>query len=241
MDKVKNMNKQRKLFIILFSVKIVVLFTVLQAWATTVDVYAEGGYTDTEFTINIYANIDPTAQGPLLSAGVKLLFPSSKIQNPVASPNEKEWYLGTPENKYPYIGSNVDSVGEVRFLLGKLDQNNPQEGVEGDRIHLGRIKFDRISGSAIPGQADFLLLSGNVAPFVDFATVTGVELDDSVSFSISPVVSTAILNLRGVIRILRVVSEMAPDVPVRATEMDTDDDGVVGIREAIMLLKEAAQ
>jgi hypothetical protein len=140
----------------------------------------------------------------------------------------------------PILGQ-PPSVGGVVFLLGKLDQNNPQEGVVGNRIHLGRVVFDRTPGSVIPVQADFLLSDGKAAPFVDFATVTGNELDDSVIFSISPIVSNAILNIRGVIRILHVASGLNPDVPVRATEMDMDNDGVVGIEEAISLMKEAAQ
>ncbi|MCP3889033.1 MAG: hypothetical protein GY702_09195 [Desulfobulbaceae bacterium] len=234
----KKTNKSSK---ILLTTIAVIILTVSQVWATTVDVYAEGGYTDTKFTINIYADIRPTAHGALLSAGVKLTYPDSKLQNPVAIKNEKEWYFGTPENMYAYIDPYVGSAGEAVFLLGKFDQNNPQEGVEGDRTHLGRIMFDRIVGTDIPSQADFSLLGGKVAPFVDFATVTGVELDDSVNFSISPVVPSSILNMRGVIKILSVVSGMSPDEPVRATEMDTDNDGVVGIGEAIILLKEAAQ
>ncbi len=218
-----------------------IVLTASQGWSTTVDIYAEGGYTDTKFAINIYADINPTVQGALVSAGVKLMYPSAKLQNPVASKNEKEWYFGTPENMFAYVEPDVVIAGEVVFLLGKLDQNNPQEGVAGDRIHLGRVIFDRIPSTDIPTQAEFSLLAGKVAPFVDFATISGSELDDSVNFSISPIVSNAILNIRGVIRILHVVSGQNPDVPVRASEMDIDNDGVVGIEEAIALMKEAAQ
>ena len=218
-----------------------IILTSSYAFSTTVDVYAEGGYTDTKFTINIYADINPTVQGALVSAGVKLMYPSAKLQNPVASKNEKEWYFGTPENMFAYVEPDVASAGEVVFLLGKLDQNNPQEGVTGDRIHLGRVIFDRVLSTDTPTQAEFSLLAGKVAPFVDFATVTGDELDDTVNFSISPIVSSAIWNIRGVIRILHVASGLNPDVPVRATEMDIDNDGVVGIEEAIALMKEATQ
>lgn len=226
---------------ILLTTTMIIVFTVSQLWSTTVDIYAEGGYTDTKFTIDIYADIIPTAQGALVSAGVKLVYPSTKLESLVASKNEREWYFGTPENMHAYVDPNVSSVGEVTFLLGKLDNNYPQEGVEGDRIHLGRVIFERIIGTEIPVSADFSLMFGTAAPFVDFATVAGNDLDDFVNFSISPVVASATLNLRGVIRILRVVSSMNTDVPVRATEMDINNDGVVGIEEAIALMKDAAQ
>ena len=234
-------DQMNKIIQILLMTTVFIVLTASQGWSTTVDIYAEGGYTDTKFTINIYADINPTVQGALVSAGVRLAYPSAKLKNPVASKNEKEWYFGTPENIYAYVDPNVSSVGEVTFLLGKLDKNYPQEGVEGDRIHLGRVIFERITGTEIPVSADFSLMVGTAAPFVDFATVAGNDLDDFVNFSISPVVASATLNLRGVIRILRVVSSMNTDVPVRATEMDIDNDGVVGIEEAIALMKEAFQ
>ncbi len=232
------MNDLRQIVVVTTAV---IVLTVSQGWSTTVDVYVEGGYTDTQFTVDIYADISTTVQGALVSAGVRLMYPSTKLENPVASKNENDWYFGTSENRHPYIEPDVATPGEVVFLLGKLDQNDPLQGVDGVRIHLGRINFDRITAADIPGQTDFSLGDGKTAPFVDFATVTGVGLDDSVDFSILPVVARATLNLRGVVRILRVVSSMDTDVPIRAAEMDKNNDGVVGLGEAIFLLQEAAR
>ncbi len=231
----------RKVFQVTFAV-IFILSTAFFGNATTVDVYAEGACTETTFTINIYADIyaDINQEGEegLFSAGVKLTYPSSKLLNPAASKNEEIWYFGTPENKYPYIDPEVESSGEIIFILGKLDQNNPQEGVKGNRIHLGRATFDRSLNSSLPVITEFTLVQGRPGEFTDFASI-----DDSktVNFLITPIVYDAMLYLQNVIRILRVLTGDTTVVAVHATEMDINNDGVVGLQEAIDLMKEAAQ
>lgn len=213
-------------------------FSLSHASATTVDVFAEGGYTESSFILRVFTTVNPTTQGPLLSAGVRVLYPPAKLQNPVAIKNDKDWYLGTPENMFPYIAPDTSTPGEVVFLLGKLDQNNPLQGVTGERILLGSVTFDRVSGSALPLGTDFALAPGRDAPFVDFATVTGVDLDSAVTFSSPTIEHSDIIKMRGIIRILEMVSKHDSTTPVRASEMDTNNDGVVGVGEAISLMQE---
>ncbi len=219
----------------------ILFLNISHAWCTTVNVYAEGGCEETKFIMYIYADVGPSVQGPLISAGVKLHYPALKLVNPIARKNERDWYLGTPESPYSYFEPKIDTPGEVLLLLGKFDEGNPQMGVEGQRILLGTVLFDRIDNTDTPIQQDFTLSEGKSVPFVDFATVEGHDLDNSVSFSILPVVTGNTLSMKRVIRILQLITGMDTDVPVRVSEMDTDSDGVVGLSDAISLMKAMTQ
>jgi len=226
---------------VLFVTVNLILSHISSASATTVDVYAEGGYTDTVFVVDIYADIAPDAQGGLVSAGVKLSYPVTKLQNPDARKNDRAWYFGPAGGTFAYCEPDVSTIGEIVFLTGTFDPNAPLQGVQGERIHLGRVSFDRIAATDLPVQHEFSLSDGMIAPFVDFATEDGSELDGLVNFSIAPVTARATLMLRGVLRVLHVLTAQIPDVPVRAAELDLDNDGVVGIGDVLMLLQEAAE
>lgn len=208
-------------------------------YATTVSVYAESGLipANNQMLVKVYADITNTATGgPLVSAGFKLTY-GAPLSNPVATKNDNDWYFGTPQSKYTYIDPYVETNGEVVFLLGKLDQNAPQEGVTGQRVLLGTILFD-YAGST-PTAANLGLSDGHEGNFVDFATVDGTDLDSNITFSISQVTSNNSLLLQDAVRSLQVTGGVTPSQPVRATNGDIDADGKIGIGEAINLIQQA--
>jgi hypothetical protein len=131
------------------------LFTFSQSMATDVVVYSESGYSDNTFIMKIFADIGDDGQGPLVSAGVKLIYPVEKLKNPAALKSETIWYFGSPGNTYSYIEPYTDKSEEVIILLGKLDVNFPTAGVSKNRILLASVTFDRIANTDIPVSADF--------------------------------------------------------------------------------------
>ncbi len=226
---------------LLFAASILVLSIITSkiAFATSVDVYAEGGYSDTSMTIKIFADINSDLQdGPLRSAGVKLIYPTEKLTGPLASNNTDDWYLGLPNASFPYAAPDISVEGEIVFLVGILDENNLGYGLEGERILLGTVIFERKQNSAIPLASDLTLSQGKDTPFIDFATTLGEELDNDVVFLSSTVSSQALLNLMGTIRVLQIIANHETDIPVRPAELDINNDGQVGLEEAIDLMRE---
>lgn len=210
-------------------------------YATSIDVYAEGHYSETNFTLDLFADIYPSVDGPVISAGVKVNFPIAKLQNPVATKNEYDWYLGSHSSPLPYLAPQ-EGVGEVVFLVARLDQSLPLGGVYGDRILLGRLVFDRIAESAVPVPADFTLGEGRPLAFVDFATVHGIALDGTaVSYAFSEIYSEAEYSLKCIIRILNALALLDTDAVVRVAEHDRTGNHLVGLEDVLYLLREASE
>jgi hypothetical protein len=209
--------------------------------ATQVTVYSESGYSENTFIIKILADINDDSQGPLVSAGVKLTYPVGKLKNPITVKNEAIWYFGSPGSTYSYIEPYSDTPGEIIVLLGKLDIHSPGAGVSENRILLARVTFERIEYTDIPVPSDFTLDRGRIAPFTNFATITGVDLDDMISFNSStPIITLSSLFLRDSIRSLKVLN-MAPQLtPVRSSELDVDGNNRIGLPEAVYYLNKAA-
>ncbi len=220
----------------------VILFTtgLSQAFATTVDVYVQCVYTDDTLTAKIYADIEPSALGPLVSAGVKLAYPADKLSSPSAANNEEDWYLGPQQPLYPYPVPDAAASGQVVFFLGKVDSGNPLAGVHGEGILLGSVAFARIPGQGNPAQEDFAIADGKPSPFVDFATVEGHALDDSVSFFILPPISSDCFYLTNVVAILQVLVGTPPDWQFQPPDLDRDNNGVVEMADAVHLLRKTA-
>lgn len=164
----------------------ILLHSMLQAprgHATAVAVYAEGRYTDTHLIVDIFADIAADqAGGPLRSAGVRLTYPPSLLVNPSPEKNEAAWYFGLPGSTLAYRDPEISAAGEIVFLLGKLDQDRPFDGVAGERVLLGTVIFERRPDTAVPLPGDFALREGSGGPFVDFITTLGQVLDDAVLF-----------------------------------------------------------
>lgn len=210
--------------------------------ATNVSVYTENGLIKAENTllVKIYADITDTGNGgPLVSAGFKLTY-SPPLTNPVATKNAVDWYFGTPQDKHDYVDPKVTTDDEVVFLLGKLDQNSPLEGVSGQRILLGTVLFE-YTGDA-PTVANYSIEDGHSGNFVDFATINGLDLDSNITYSIGQITPNSALLLRDAITTLQVTAGITPSQPVRATNNgDINQDGKVGLGEAIDLIKQTGQ
>lgn len=200
-----------------------------------VTVYAEGAYSATDLVVNIYADI---TVDPLVSNGVKIKFDQTKLTVPVggAQKNETVWYFGDGSVKYPYMNPEVNnSTGQVIFIGGKLDTANPTAGVIGNRVPLGKVKFNRIGSGVVPknGETYFgvTLENGKGGDYVNYATNTGVSKDSTVNYLTKGVVVRARgdANLDGIFTSLdltkiKLIISNGPDDSVFA---DCNGDGII--------------
>ena len=144
-----------------------------------VSVYAEGAYSDTELVLYIYADI--TESEPILSFGVRVEYPST-LEYSAATKNTAAWYFGAGTSEYSYMDPENDETGVV-IIGGKLNTNNPTEGVGGDRVLLGTVTFTH------DGVTDFSEVSvtygrgDGTGDYKNFVDVDGDVVDGSVSFS----------------------------------------------------------
>jgi len=176
----------------LFRVLVVAAFlsaSVLTATAG-VDIYAEGAYTDSDLAVYIYADITDDA---ICSAGVKLTYDSSKVTFVSAEKNEDVWFMGdgTVAGNNDYMDPEHDGINHtVIVICGKLDTAAPTTGVIDERVLLGKVFFTINSApitTPVPSpEESFFGISldlGRVAPYVNFATTTGTDLDSGVTTS----------------------------------------------------------
>lgn len=157
------------------------------ALAADVEVFAEGAYTATNLDVYIYANINT---GNLCSYGVKLSYDPRKLSAPLtAAKNANIWYFGTKTAKQPYMNPDTSTPGQIIFIGGKMDTGNPQAGVTGSRVLLGRATFTRTESKlklGITAQDYFgvTLSLGKTGNFNNFVTTAGVVKDNGgVAFS----------------------------------------------------------
>lgn len=221
------------LFIILF------LSAAADCRGTTAHIYGEGGYSETHCEISIFADINTDSQGPLISAGVRILYPTAKLTNPIAIKNEQDWYFGPPTNTFPYLDPITTTEGQIIFYLGKLDPLAPLAGIDGKRILLGTVSLERIPTTEIPTANDFSLAGGLDAPFINFMTTAGDALDSAVQFTTPTIHTTEMLLLEKLVRILHVLNNSpAQDTPARVAELDRNGDNHINMPDALLILKE---
>ena len=140
-----------------------------------VDVYGEGAYTESDLVVYIYADINSPTE--LRSAGVKLTYETAALTVDTAEKNDSDWFLGSES----YMDPDMSTAGEVVIILGKLDTGDATAGVSGDRVLLGKVRFNR-TGSSMPFSPTLGLALGKVDPyanFVDTAEPTANVLDDT--------------------------------------------------------------
>lgn len=144
------------------------------ASAADVDVYAEGAYTDTDLVVYLYADINTT--DPLVSAGVSLNYDTAVLTFAGATKNETDWYFGEPGATHNYVDpDDTAGTGKVTYLLGKIRESAPSEGVSGSRVLLGTATFSH-SGVTLGGATpeDYfgvtMSLGKDVATFANFVT-----------------------------------------------------------------------
>jgi hypothetical protein len=167
---------------------LILLFLFISVYVhADVKVSSEGTYSDTDLTLNIYADTTGTANGdaePILSYGVKVTYDTADITSPVVTKNNTDWFFGalggtiypTP-NAEPVVTEN-SGVGEVVFVGGKLDQDDPTAGVDttgmpDTRVLLASIVFQR-SSTNIPA---ITIDTGKGGTYTNFVTTDGDVLD----------------------------------------------------------------
>ena len=142
-----------------------------------VDVYGEGAYTESDLVVYIYADINSPTE--LRSAGVKLTYETAALTVDTAEKNDSDWFLGSES----YMDPDMSTAGEVVIILGKLDTGDATAGVSGDRVLLGKIRFNR-TGSSMPFSPTLGIALGKVTPYANF--VKGPEegdvLDEAITF-----------------------------------------------------------
>ena len=167
---------KRARFSLLFLCTISLFFickTSIVSAAPSVTVYATGVYTYTTVDISLYADIK---ECNLVSSGAKVLYNPVDLTLVSAEKNDTDWYLGEVDNKLPYMVPDTSTTGEIVFIGGKLDINDPTAGVTGDKILLGHISFQR-NNSNIPA---FSLTYGRDGAYKNFVTTGNLILDDQV-------------------------------------------------------------
>lgn len=164
----------------------VITASAFTAFAADVDVYAEGAYTDTDLVVYLYADINTI--DPLVSAGVSLNYNSGVLAYVSSTKNETDWYFGEPSATHDYVDpDDTAGTGKVTYLLGKIRESIPTEGVAGSRVFLGTATFSHggvTLGGATPEDFFGVTLSKgkDETTFANFVTNTAVEVDGNVNF-----------------------------------------------------------
>lgn len=211
------------------------------AGGTAVSLYSESGLLPEQnrLRVRIFADITGINDGgSLISVGFSLNY-GGGLTNPVAENNVIDWYFGSPVGLHTQIEPDTSQSGKITFLLGKLDEDDPSQGISGYRIFLGSILFDYTGDP--PTAGDIELADGHLGSFADFVTNQGNVLDDGVSYTVAGIQSEDSLQLRGVIRSLQMLSGMVTAEPARVASDDVTGDGRIGIEEPIYLLNAIAQ
>jgi hypothetical protein len=170
---------------IIFGLAASLIFVIIPALSfAAVTYFADCAWEATEFVCDIYAD---TGGDDVISGGVKLSYDTSKLSNPVAEKNEAVWYFGTDEGtKYAYMDPVVDTgAGTILYIVGKLDEDAPTEGVSGDRVIIGNVTFTRSASDDPWGDGDPVafygldLMLGRGGNYENFVSTAGDLLDDT--------------------------------------------------------------
>jgi len=199
-----------------------------------VDVYGEGAYTESDLVVYIYADINSPTE--LRSAGVKLTYETAALTVDTAEKNESVWFLGSES----YMDPDISAAGEVVIILGKLDTANPTAGVSGDRVLLGKVRFNR-TGSSMPFSPTLGLALGKVDPyanFVDTAEPTANVLDDTgVNFGTTTIAERGDANADGNITMADAmfVKHMFQTGLPYVCYADANGDGAISMADAMLI------
>lgn len=135
-----------------------------------VNVHGAGSSTGENVMVDIYADITTT---PVISYTFRLHYNANALRVTEAIRNDAVWYLGDAQNPHPYDQPDSSVAGEVLFVGGKLDSNDPLAGVIGSDILLGRVVFERRT-AVTPA---FNLSIGHEGDYASFVTRDGAVLD----------------------------------------------------------------
>jgi hypothetical protein len=166
------------------------VFALIPAFSfAAVGVSAECAWKSDELVCYIYAD---TGGDAIISGGVELGFDTTQLSSPVAEKNEDDWFFGEGPGgtNYPYMDPELNPTdGKIVFIVGKLKESDPDEGVTSEKVLIGAATFDRSStDKPCPDPNDFFGLGldlGRVAPYVNFVKTDGTDMDAGVTFSIA--------------------------------------------------------
>ncbi len=162
-------------FRIFLLIGVAVCFFVTASASAAVSVYGTGTYSGNDLSVVIYANID--SEDELRSFGIKLHDNRGNLEVTGATRNNDVWYLGIDN---PYAAPDTSVAGEVTIIGGKLDIENPGDGVSGQGVLLGEVKFVRTSAA----QPDITLDFGKNGDYNNFVAINGNVLDQSFSMGL---------------------------------------------------------
>ena len=205
-----------------------------------VDVYGEGAYTESDLAVYIYADINSPTE--LRSAGVKLTYETAALTVDTAEKNESVWFLGSES----YMDPDTSTAGEVVIILGKLDTGDATAGVSGDRVLLGKVRFNR-TGSSMPFSPTIGLDYGKRGPegkFKNFVETDQTELDDTgVNFGTITIAERGDANADGDVNISDVteIRKMVFNQIPKTCYADCDKSGDVDISDVTCIRNKVFQ
>jgi hypothetical protein len=180
------MKKKNKLFIGLAAFLVFALLPTISFAAVAVS--AECAWRVDELVCYIYAD---TGGNAIISGGVELSYSTAQLSNPVATKNEDDWFFGEEAGgtHFPYMDPVVDETnGRLVYVVGKLKESAPTEGVTSDRVLIGMATFDRTSATKpCPDPTTFFglgLALGRGAPYANFVATDGALMDSGATFAV---------------------------------------------------------
>ncbi|MCL5097107.1 MAG: thrombospondin type 3 repeat-containing protein [Candidatus Omnitrophica bacterium] len=141
-----------------------------RAPAASVEVYGEANSSGEITTVSIFADI---TNSPLISFGTRLLYNPTDLRVVEAAKNSDAWFFSNGTAQAPYLEPDLSLQGEVLIIGGKMDGNNPLQGVIGNRILLGTAQFERLTHAS----PEFELAVGRPQPYANFVTTQGRVLE----------------------------------------------------------------
>jgi hypothetical protein len=174
--------------ILIITMAVFIMGVGLPSVSSAADVSVECAYrndgdlpgTPADLECHIYVNTDGVS---LISGGVKLLYDTDKLATPTVTKNDSDWYFGAGGPDHPYMDPDDTNLGEVIYIVGKLDTNDdPQVGVNGSRVLIGTATFTRKTDEILSGKQDAFFgissdLGRTTASFVNFVDTAGDPLD----------------------------------------------------------------
>ncbi len=121
---------------------------------------------------------DIVAGANLRGFAVRVDFDDSVLRLASAGSYDRIWFITCDGSVRPYTDVRPLGSGKLTIIGGRLDCERLSEGVEGNRVLLASLVFDRITGDA----PKFELALAHPSPFTNFANTEGNSLDSGVSF-----------------------------------------------------------
>ena len=167
----------------------VLIFFITALANADVKIITEGIYSDTQLTVNIYADTTINSSDALVSYGIKLSYPTQDLTNPIVTQNDTDWYFGPASSPLlpPNAEPDTSIDGEIVIIGGRIDEPGPTQGVSGEEVLLATVVFDRACEN-IPAISIGLAKQGRFANFVtDTAEILdGTDRIEFLSVTIDP-------------------------------------------------------